>query len=451
MTADLFDIALRSSALKKMDDNETLDKVKLSKDQESAAYKILSDLLGGKHCCLQGSAGTGKTYTAGAIVEQLLEYDLVVAACAPTHKAIEVLRESLSDSVPSATVHSLLGLVPVRANGEQKLMVKDARIDKRLQILVVDECSMIGDELFRHISQASITYNFTVLFIGDVYQLPPVMESRSPVFTNNSITKYALDKIHRQAEGSKVIELATAVRDSMVNGTDLPNFADYKGKEVRLYSDLYKWGLKVLKGFKKHDPNDQKLIAYTNAKVLSSAYYIRKERDGYDTREPQKLEVFVANEAISDPDPQNKDEIIINNNQSVVFNDVVENMRGPVKGWDCNVSVMGKDTYDVFVPERIEDLERDLADLKNKALEAKRMKDDRAASEAWRDYYAARNACADLRPSYAQTVHKSQGSGYKTVYLNNHNLQIMARYNAEDYKRALYTAITRTRNKIHIF
>jgi exodeoxyribonuclease-5 len=50
---------------------------------------------------------------------------------------------------------------------------------------------------------------------------------------------------------------------------------------------------------------------------------------------------------------------------------------------------------------------------------------------------------------YALTVHKSQGSTYDDVFIEYNNLQANKK-DTEKYK-LLYTAITRSANKIHIY
>jgi exodeoxyribonuclease-5 len=75
-------------------------------------------------------------------------------------------------------------------------------------VLIVDEASMLGD---KELEMAKSVFSQIVL-VGDPYQLPPVKSE--PVFWKCE-NKYELTEIHRQAEGSQPLIIATAIR----NGT----------------------------------------------------------------------------------------------------------------------------------------------------------------------------------------------------------------------------------------
>ena len=64
---------------------------------------------------LIGYAGTGKTTLTQAFVAQALDRGLRVCACAPTHKAVDVIAGKMREArieVECRTLHSLLGLRP---------------------------------------------------------------------------------------------------------------------------------------------------------------------------------------------------------------------------------------------------------------------------------------------------------------------------------------------------
>lgn len=72
-------------------------------------------------------------------------------------------------------------------------------------LLVVDEVSMVGDEL----AQDLLSFGVPIMVLGDPFQLPPV--KGSGYFTEHA-PDAMLTEVHRQAEGSPVIRLATQIR-----------------------------------------------------------------------------------------------------------------------------------------------------------------------------------------------------------------------------------------------
>ena len=426
----------------------------MSADQVDAARVVTGALLNGQPSCLTGSAGTGKSYTAARIAEWLVNQGLNILMCAPTHKAANVLTTQLLTTAlskkPVYTVHSLCGLVPKFKDGKQLLMQVGERIDKSCDVLFVDEVSMIGPQVYEHVMSLSRKHQFTVVMIGDLYQLPPTDSNNpSPAFYDPKVAQARLTTIHRQAEGSPIIDLATAIRDSMINKKPLPQLKEFLCKDIKKMS-LEKWSRSASKQWRKRGSvSDIMMICYTNARVLSSAYTLRRLRDGLASREPMPGETLIANDTVLDP--ERRDEILINNNDYCRVYDSAEKADvAGVPGWYVTVISSGEEKR-VFMPERIEGVKEHLKVIAGKALRLRDSGEHSEAREVWTKYFYLRNSCADLRPPYAQTVHKSQGSGYERVFLDLRDLAVMARTpSAEHYPNALYTAITRARERILI-
>lgn len=167
-----------------------------------------------------GPAGTGKTSILPYVVNKLgLERDEVLYV-AFTGKAASVLMQKGFDA---STIHSTfydlvespkvrdgrLVTVNGRAVTEMKFKEKDF-IDPHVKLIVVDEWSMVNEELMHAIYKHGIP----VIASGDSYQLRPVF-GESPFAKK---VKYELTEITRQAEFSGIVQLATRIRE----GKELP-------------------------------------------------------------------------------------------------------------------------------------------------------------------------------------------------------------------------------------
>lgn len=82
---------------------------------------------------------------------------------------------------------------------------------KEASLLVVDECSMVGEDMAMDI----MSFNVPVLVLGDPAQLPPV---KGTGYFTDAKPDVMLTEIHRQARDNPIIEMATRVR----NGEGLP-------------------------------------------------------------------------------------------------------------------------------------------------------------------------------------------------------------------------------------
>ena len=104
------------------------------------------------------------------------------------------------------TIHRLLYRPVIHDKTEElkRGWVKRDELDRKYKLIIVDEASMVSDDLLRDLQ----FHGAPILAVGDHGQLPPVMASgdlmQKPMLR--------LEKIHRQAEGSPIIRLAHWVR-----------------------------------------------------------------------------------------------------------------------------------------------------------------------------------------------------------------------------------------------
>ncbi len=149
---------------------------------------------------LAGYAGTGKSTLAKHFAGHLAR----VCYCAFTGKAALVMRRKGCDG--ASTIHSLIYCPVDDGSGATRWELDPSSEAADADLIVVDECSMVGPDLGRDL----LSYGRKVLVLGDPAQLPPV--DGAGFFTDRE-PDYFLTEIHRQAAESPIIRLATLARE----------------------------------------------------------------------------------------------------------------------------------------------------------------------------------------------------------------------------------------------
>jgi ATP-dependent exoDNAse (exonuclease V) alpha subunit len=72
-----------------------------------------------------------------------------------------------------------------------------------------------------------------------------------------------------------------------------------------------------------------------------------------------------------------------------------------------------------------------------------------AKEKNWKDFFDVKEKVADLRPTYACTVHKSQGSTYDNVFIDLYSIGKNNKPN--EVARLLYVAVTRASNNVYLY
>ena len=186
---------------------------------------------------MRGSAGTGKTTLAAAIVRAMLSLKQQMVLMAPTGRAAKVF--SLYAGHAAYTIHrriyrqkSLEGGFDLNYNSAHDTL------------FIVDEASMISrdgllDDLVRFVYNER---NCRLLLIGDRAQLPPVGEVESPALMSEVLRLYGLhvhecdlNEVLRQSQESGILYNATAVRRLMADGgCELPQIRFAGFQDIRL-------------------------------------------------------------------------------------------------------------------------------------------------------------------------------------------------------------------------
>lgn len=266
--------------------NEIINGFELSDEQQAAVDGIRSFIRSkfdknDFECCMYGYAGTGKTTCTKLIVDYLKKNGIKFVLCAPTHKAKAVLSNLSGEG--AKTLHSFLNLSPnldVEALDMKKLefklnidKLKDVPIDG---VILVDECSMVGNNMIKLIEKTAIRYEAKVIYCGDTGQLRPVNEDDvSPAFKVKR--KFGLTREFRQSQDSALMPILRKLRDKPID-----RFTTAMGEKGSLIvhndavSFIKEMVHKYSEAIKMVDPDFCKLMVYRNARVVQFNEIIRK-------------------------------------------------------------------------------------------------------------------------------------------------------------------------------
>lgn len=187
--------------------------VTLAAQQRRAVEAALVD----KCVVITGGPGVGKTTIIKAIVHLAKLVHRKVALAAPTGRAAKRLGEATVHE--AMTIHRLLEFQP-HEGGFARTRMNPLDID----MLVVDEASMVDAQLFRAVLEA-LPPRAQLVLVGDVDQLPSVGAGAvlSDVIASEAATVIRLTEIFRQAAQSKIVISAHDINHGRVPDLDAPS------------------------------------------------------------------------------------------------------------------------------------------------------------------------------------------------------------------------------------
>ncbi len=150
---------------------------------------------------LFGYAGTGKSTLARHLAENV---EGLVVFAAFTGKAALVMRSK--GCVDARTIHSLIYRATDTETEEPSFELNDESDAARAKLIVIDECSMVDEELGRDL----LSFGRKVLVLGDPAQLPPV---KGGGFFTEAEPDVMLTEVHRQAADNPIIRMSMAIRE----------------------------------------------------------------------------------------------------------------------------------------------------------------------------------------------------------------------------------------------
>lgn len=418
---------------------------------------------------LAGYAGTGKS----TVVKKILDdYRYGVVVSAPTHKAKKVVINTTGED--GQTLHALLGLRPdvdldnFNPNNPKFNPIAVPRISD-YNFVVIDEASMINQELYDLITEKTYNTRTKVLYMGDPAQIPPVGEKASVVFQQDNKEFHQFTKIERQNDGNPLIDFYTPLRNNLTvldGGIKRRTVINDKGEGIVFTVNKREFRERVLEAFRspefQNDTDYAKVIAWTNDTVMLSNAVIREQLLGKDTDIVEVGDLLMGYRSISDE--KQRYNIIENSaDYRVTKKGGLEENGYGITGWQVqlrenlakgqfkheNVFIMDADNHDnLHLYAEMHDFFRDMG---------------KSNKKNWKKYYAFRRGnvlmktiekyrnglyrssqdiiVKDLDYGYAITGHKSQGSTYSHVFVMENDIN--ANWVLKERNQIKYVALTR--------
>jgi exodeoxyribonuclease-5 len=340
-------------------------------------------------------------------------------------------------------VHDLLQAAGIEAGYDEatgkQYFRRDVKEDNkfdRFDLVVVDEASMISEEMWRLLTdQVANLYTSTqILFVGDVAQLPPVNERESKCFTE-ILSSSSLTEVVRY--GGSIGVLAESLRNRLDYVRFPPFVTDTNDDrtEGTFVLSPSQWEQSLLKAFSsdayKRDSDYVRALAYTNKRVDSLNQKVRAQL--YGDAAPR----FTVNERLMANAPVYiKDSVVLENSAECEVLDVREGRSGSWTVWYLQVK-----TDD----DRIKTLE--VLHESERVRFARQLK-EYSDSKRWREFWELKQIFADVSYAYAITVHKSQGSTFQNVFVDIGN--ISTNRNIRERNQLAYVGCTRAANRLFI-
>jgi len=418
-------------------------------------------------------AGCGKTFCISRFIERITDeypnFDIVV--CSPTHKALNILsKDKPSEFVDYMTIYKLLGLVPINFADTKKLTKKGKSALKNYDIVIVDEASMIPTIVLEFIEQQNKKTKF--IYVGDVFQLPPVNEVNSPALNiPNVIT---LNKLIRPSEGLMPLchFIRQCVKDSRIP-TEV-DFTQFDGIDCITVLSKPDFNNEIRLTFSSIDETNldsARVIAYTNKAVDSYNSLVRTVK-GLDplqryypnellvTKEPITVLMTVDDYVdVSKPRPPETDSIllpiatelrVISVETGTTVTVKIDGIEEPFYRFKLHCEVLDSgEEISFFIPQDFEHYEnlcrRSVANVKRELLT------DSFNKSLWDKHYRLKETVCTPQPLYALTSHGSQGSGFNTVFVDVSDILRITSFGSVDTAlRSLYVAVTRAKEKVFL-
>ena len=454
-----------------------------NKEQQSAIVNAVSFLKTNtdptQYYVIEGKAGTGKTTIAKEILKEFEDEQIYVAAV--SHKAKGVIKNSFGEDTRGKkffSIASLLGMKGINDNDTQttkfQVGTKVPLLDNPPALLVIDEASMITEDVLKKIIDinSSLSRPFQMLFLGDIGQIQPIRDDQSEFYRTHKDLLNKKSDIFNSKHKSKLI---TRVRQGEANPI-LP-YADYFWENSQKENPELNPTQHIVRNNQITD-NGSLLFSNSEAEVLNSVIKAVRNAVEKGLTNHVKIVTYHVNEKTElnqkihealfgkDSDYSNGDMLILNSPYDLPdVNATMENSSEiQIKSiQDTDVDEFGVHTlyletngtaYTRTGNEQkdcvIQVVSRNDIGLYNQKLQelasrAKRQTNRALKKQAWGDFWEYKGRYADVDFGYAITAHKSQGSTYDIVVVDEKDIMGTTATSNQEKSELIYTALTRPR------
>lgn len=454
-----------------------------NKEQQSAIVNAVSFLKTNtdptQYYVIEGKAGTGKTTIAKEILKEFEDEQIYVAAV--SHKAKGVIKSSFGDDTRGKkffSIAGLLGMKGINDNDTQttkfQVGLKVPLLDNPPALLVIDEASMITEDVLKKIINinSSLSRPFQMLFLGDIGQIQPIRDEQSEFYRThkdllnkksdifNSKHKSKLITRVRQGEANPILPYADyfwensqkenpelnptqhIVRNNQITDKGSLLFSNSEGEVLNSVIKAVKNA--VEKGLTNH----VKIVTYHVNEKTELNQKIHEALFGNDS-DYSKGDMLILNSPYDLPDVnatmENSSEIQIKSIQDEDTDEFgVHTLYLETNGTaytrtgneqkDCVIQVVSRNDIGLY-NQKLQEL----------ASYAKRQTNRALKKQAWSDFWEYKGRYADVDFGYAITAHKSQGSTYDIVVVDEKDIMGTTATSNQEKSELIYTALTRPR------
>lgn len=454
-----------------------------NKEQQSAIINAVSFLKTNtdptQYYVIEGKAGTGKTTIAKEILKEFEDEQIYVAAV--SHKAKGVIKNSFGEDTRGKkffSIASLLGMKGINDNDTQttkfQVGTKVPLLDNPPALLVIDEASMITEDVLKKIIDinSSLSRPFQMLFLGDIGQIQPIRDDQSEFYRTHKDLLNKKSDIFNSKHKSKLI---TRVRQGEANPI-LP-YADYFWENSQKENPELNPTQHIVRNNQITDKGSL-LFSNSEAEVLNSVinavknavekgltnhvkivtYHVNEKTElnqkihealfGKDS-DYSKGDMLILNSPYDLPDVnatmENSSEIQIKSIQDTDVDEFgVHTLYLETNGTaytrtgneqkDCVIQVVSRNDIGLY-DQKLQEL----------ASYAKRQTNRASKKQAWGYFWEYKGRYADVDFGYAITAHKSQGSTYDIVVVDEKDIMGTTATSNQEKSELIYTALTRPR------
>ena len=383
--------------------------IKLSKIQIDAIKSCFEENIS----IITGGPGTGKTTIINTISKIYLDNGYNISLCAPTGRAAKRIEETTG--IEAKTIHRMLGYIPSSYDDIGHFEYnEDNPLDTN--VIIIDEMSMVDVVLFEKLLRG-MKDNTRLVIVGDVDQLPSVGAGNvlRDLINSKKIKYTKLVDIFRQSESSNIIVNAHKINNGQepILNEKNSDFFFLKTETPAITRNV------VVDLISKRLPN---AYGYDFSKDIQILTQSRKGICG----------VFELNRLLQDilnPKTETTDELLVGNKLFRVNDKVMQTKN------NYNLSFVDSDGEENFGVYNGDMGHIIFIDKSSKKLTVE-MDDKRLIDYTLEDL-------DNLELAYAITIHKSQGSEFKSVII-----PMFDGYKLLQTRNLLYTAITRAKENI---